>query len=260
MKNDAGMPYYIRVAETLKGRIVSGIYQPGDIISSEKELIKEFGVSNITIRKAFDLLVQEGYVIRRRGIGTRVVYNDEDRLAIKLTGNFKDWFFSASGKYPKLDVEVLEISVIDGPEWVKNILRLPPGAKVWHMKRIRKFKKEPISYILNYTRPEIFKQFTKKVFERSTVFEALQKLCGIQISKVVQRVEAIIADLDVSSVLGVRYGEPLFSGKHIYYDQNLFPIEVTNVYYRGDRYIYKAITRLDEKREDHSTKPDPPTK
>ena len=68
MARETTIPYYYRVAETLKGRIESRKYPPGDIVPSEKHLAEEFGVSNITIRKAMALLVEDGLVIRKRGI------------------------------------------------------------------------------------------------------------------------------------------------------------------------------------------------
>ena len=56
--------YYYRIAETLRGRIKAQEYKFGDILPPEKDLEKEFGVSNITIRKALALLVQEGLIVQ----------------------------------------------------------------------------------------------------------------------------------------------------------------------------------------------------
>ncbi|MBW1713811.1 MAG: GntR family transcriptional regulator, partial [Deltaproteobacteria bacterium] len=62
MERGKYVPIYIQVAETIKGRIVANQYQPGDLIPSARELESEFGVSNITIRKALELLTQENHL------------------------------------------------------------------------------------------------------------------------------------------------------------------------------------------------------
>ena len=109
MTRETTIPYYYRVAETLKGRIESRKYSPGDLVPSEKHLAEEFGVSNITIRKAMALLVEDGLVIRKRGFGTRVISKQGERIPLKITGNFRDWVDSAVGQKQRLKVDVLEI-------------------------------------------------------------------------------------------------------------------------------------------------------
>ncbi|XVH00396.1 GntR family transcriptional regulator [Enterococcus faecium] len=47
-------------------------YLPGEQLPTEEELCKIYGVSKITIRKAFKLLAESGTVERLRGKGTFV--------------------------------------------------------------------------------------------------------------------------------------------------------------------------------------------
>lgn len=240
-------PFYFRVAETLKGRIDSRTYHPGEIVPSEKELAREFGVSTITIKKAMHLLVDEGLVVRRRGVGTTVVRKEKEPVAIKVTGNFREWFDSVSGKFPKLAIDVLESGVIPCPDNIRKIFMLPPDHDIWRMRRIRKFKKEPISYYINFARPGLFENIDKETFEKRPFFEVLQEKFENQIVKIDQRVEAIVADMDVSAILGIQFGGPLFYSEIIYFDKHDTPVEVTHLFLRGDRYVYRSVIHLDEK-------------
>lgn len=239
-------PLYFRVAETLKGRIDSRRYPPGEIIPSEKELARQFAVSTITIKKALQLLVDEGLVDRRRGIGTIVLRREKDPVAIKLTGNFREWFDSVSGKFPKLTVDVLETRVIPCPENIRKILALPPGQDIWRMKRIRRFRNEPISYYINYAEPKIFENLDKRLLKKKSFFEILQEKFHNRITKIDQQVEAIIADMDVAAILGIPFGAPIFFGEVIYYDDQSAPVEVSHLFLRGDRYVYRTVINLDE--------------
>ena len=63
---------YSILVNTLREKIVSGAYQPGDKLSSENELSEEFGFSRQTVRQALGILEQEGLLVRRRGSGTYV--------------------------------------------------------------------------------------------------------------------------------------------------------------------------------------------
>jgi len=54
-------------------RIRSGLYPVGSRIATEDELSRQFAVSRVTIRRALEILVQDGYLESRQGSGYRVV-------------------------------------------------------------------------------------------------------------------------------------------------------------------------------------------
>ena len=65
-------PLYYQVKRHLRDRITSGCYPAGAQIPPEGTLEREFGVSRTTVRKAVEELVDEGFLLRRRGVGTFV--------------------------------------------------------------------------------------------------------------------------------------------------------------------------------------------
>lgn len=66
---------YQEVSNTLKNRIISGEYEIGTMLPTENELVDEFEVSKITVRRAVQLLVDDGYVQKQSGKGTVVLSN-----------------------------------------------------------------------------------------------------------------------------------------------------------------------------------------
>ncbi|OAB26078.1 GntR family transcriptional regulator [Paenibacillus macquariensis subsp. defensor] len=68
-------PLYLQIKKIIKDRILQGVYPLGAIIPSEPQLENEFNVSKMTVRNAIQKLVQEGYVDKRSGIGTKVISN-----------------------------------------------------------------------------------------------------------------------------------------------------------------------------------------
>ncbi|MGM2836304.1 GntR family transcriptional regulator, partial [Bacillus cereus group sp. Bce025] len=63
---------YLGIYQKMKQQILDGEYKINEKIPSSPVLAEEFDVSVLTIKKALDLLVRDGYIIRRRGSGTVV--------------------------------------------------------------------------------------------------------------------------------------------------------------------------------------------
>lgn len=61
---------YFDLMEELRGRIISGEIQAGDKLPSENELSKSYSVSRQTVRKALQILQEEGYIYAEHGRGT----------------------------------------------------------------------------------------------------------------------------------------------------------------------------------------------
>lgn len=65
-------PLYIQLKNVLLDQIKSGIWKEKDQIPTELELMESYHLGRDTVRKAVSILVQEGYLIKRRGKGTFV--------------------------------------------------------------------------------------------------------------------------------------------------------------------------------------------
>ncbi|WP_100408104.1 GntR family transcriptional regulator [Bacillus solitudinis] len=61
---------YNMVKQAIKSKILDGTFRPNQKIHSENELMKQFGVSRHTTRKAIGELVHEGWLYRSQGSGT----------------------------------------------------------------------------------------------------------------------------------------------------------------------------------------------
>lgn len=68
-------PLYMQIANIIKDRILHGVYPIGLNIPSEPQLEQEFNVSKITVRGAIQELVQEGFLEKGSGKGTKVIRN-----------------------------------------------------------------------------------------------------------------------------------------------------------------------------------------
>jgi len=92
---------YNKVKGWIKSKILDGTYAPGQKISSESELMKQFDISRHTVRIAIGELVNEGWLYREQGAGTfcadrstmqEVSHSEEKRIAI-ITTYISDYIF-----------------------------------------------------------------------------------------------------------------------------------------------------------------------
>ena len=71
-RNDIA-PKYLQIYEFLHGMIRRNRINFGDKLPTEMELSEKFNVTRMTVRKAFDRLVMEEMVVRKRGQGTFLI-------------------------------------------------------------------------------------------------------------------------------------------------------------------------------------------
>ncbi|MDH3037954.1 GntR family transcriptional regulator [Streptomyces sp. TRM75561] len=70
--HDGPVTPYRQLAEILKARIARGDWAEGRPIASETRLVQEYGLARSTVRRALDVLVEEGVVWKVQGRGTYV--------------------------------------------------------------------------------------------------------------------------------------------------------------------------------------------
>ena len=65
-------PIYRQLAERLRELVLEGVYRNGDALPSVRQIASEHRINPITVSKAFQILVDEELVEKRRGLGMYV--------------------------------------------------------------------------------------------------------------------------------------------------------------------------------------------
>jgi GntR family transcriptional regulator len=73
-------PMYKQVTDQIKNAIASGTLPPETKLPSIREMTRELKISEITIKRAYSDLENEGYIITRSGLGSFVASIDKDKL------------------------------------------------------------------------------------------------------------------------------------------------------------------------------------
>ena len=72
------LPIYAQLMDTLKRRIVTARYLPGEKLPSVRELAAEAGINPNTVQRAFSELEREGLIYTQRATGKYVTENEAD--------------------------------------------------------------------------------------------------------------------------------------------------------------------------------------
>ncbi|HEL0510075.1 TPA: GntR family transcriptional regulator [Streptococcus equi subsp. zooepidemicus] len=70
--NGSSTPLYEQIKNAVKENIIQEILSPDEQLPSVRQLSKELKVSILTVKKAYDELEKEGFIVVRQGLGTFV--------------------------------------------------------------------------------------------------------------------------------------------------------------------------------------------
>ena len=242
LDHNSSVPFFIQIAETMKRRILSGQYSPGRQLFTGEELEKEFQTSNITIRKAMDKLKNDGFVGRRRGLGTTVSEIESESLPFELGRNFNK--LKESIKKMDTKVEVLEITTTTSSKYLENFLSIDSEQEIWRLKRNRIYKGLPVSYNAYYADSSYCSGISKEDAEKDDILDTIETSMGIKMHKVDQTLKSIVADLDISGALKIPFGAPVFFNESAYQSAEGKTVLLSQSYFRGDMFVFRSTSLL----------------
>lgn len=90
MDLDATTPIYIQIAEDIRHRILIGDLLDGDHVMSTTQYATTYRINPATAAKAFSALVEDGLLVKRRGIGMFIAPGARARLTAQRRADFID--------------------------------------------------------------------------------------------------------------------------------------------------------------------------
>ncbi len=228
------IPLYFQLKDVLLAPIQEGQYQEGDPIPTEREIGEKFQVSRITVRRAIDELVREGYLITRRGRGTFVARPKIQRPLTRMQS------FSiattAGGHRPGSRLLSLQREKAIGH--AATVFNLTKDDWIWIVERLRLVDDEPIGLSIIYLNlPAAVALVPAELEEHISLWSVLEEK-GLTLSKSEETIEAVAANESQAQLLQVAIGSPLLLVEGIVYTDQAVPIEYHKMFNRGDRYKY----------------------
>ena len=229
------VPLYTQIKDQLRGRILDGSYAPHSQMPSESELTAMFKVSRITVRQALGDLQKEGLIFKIHGKGT---YVSKPKAFQNLTHLQGFGEAMASLGYETVN-QVISFKFQPASRAVAEQLELAAGAPVAEIKRLRLLNREPISLDITYLPEEIGKRLAKADLVTRDIFLILENDYGIALGAADLRIEAILADEDLTRQLRIEAGAPVLRIERLTRTADARPLDFEYLYYRADAFAYR---------------------
>jgi len=227
------IPLYYQIAQRMQAAIEDGTLPPGSRIENELKLAEELSISRPTIRRAIQELVDQGLLVRRRGVGTQVVRGRLTR-SVELTSLYDD--LSLTNHSPRTTVLLHEAVV--PPAEILDYLTLPAGTTVLRIKRLRYSDEVPFALLENFLPPE-FLDLTAEQLEKHGLYQ-LMRSRGTTMRVARQTIGARAATAEESELFAQKPGSPVLTMSRTLFDQSGHAVEYGEHSYRPDLYSFEV--------------------
>ncbi|SDN72242.1 GntR family transcriptional regulator [Bacillus sp. OK048] len=85
---DSNRPIYLQIKETIEEDILYGRLAPEEQIPSNSQLVSHYNINPVTVLKGINLLVDEGIIFKKRGLGMFVSLDAPEKLKRRFSQAF----------------------------------------------------------------------------------------------------------------------------------------------------------------------------
>jgi|SRR5690625_386789 len=228
--NKGNTPLYKQIINYIREKIDQSEWEAGEKIPTESELVEQFNVSRITVVKALERLVDEGYLRREQGKGTFVKnpsLSGEPSELLSFSESIK-----RDGKTP--GTIILEKNKMVPSARIKQLLQLNSNENIWNFKRLMLADNEPIGVQISYFSVKTLPQFDQFVVDNVSLYETLRNEYNIHIDNAVETYSAVQLDEEERKLLAVKRGVVGFAVERLSFTADK-PIEFVRSIMRSDK-------------------------
>lgn len=239
------MNKYIEISNALRNHILKdNLYHPNDQLPCEKELCVQYDASKMTIKKALDILVDEGLIYKKRGHGTFVKGLSQQQLDIMEENlcNTQQALTGFSKQYGKdvVTSTVLEFSVIPPTPKIAANLQITEDDFVYKILRVR--NRNGIPYVLEETyMPIVLIPGLKMSHLESSIYSYIREGLHYEIQSSHVRIRAKGASEFIAKHLQLEPGNPVAVVEQLAFLDNGMPFEYSFSTHKADNFDFSAI-------------------
>ena len=229
-------PIYLRVIDFIRERILAKELLPGDRLPSEAELSLTFNTTRATVTRGLRELVFEGLIIREAGRGSFVAPSRvEAPFEPMQILSFEQQLGEGEGK---IEYRLIDLARFPATSEVAAALKLPTGAEIVRIERLRIVREIPLSFVVRYLPMPIGDRLNIGDLDRFSIHRILAGL-GMPVARTAGRISATSASKRLADMLQVKAGAPLLmrtyilsdaAGKSLVYGRSLFRQEFQITY------------------------------
>jgi GntR family transcriptional regulator len=221
-------PAYKRIQSAIRQRIEAGELKPGDVVDSERELARIHGVSLMTARHALADLAQEGIVERRHGAGTFVA---PPQIHFNKLLSYTEQMASLG---LVIRSRIVSSAIVNREAEIAARLGLSPTGRLIKIERVRSAGDEPVALEVVYLSADEYMELLDAPLDRTSLFGALERECGIELAFADEEIDATHADHRIARLLSIPINAPLLRIRQLIFStKGRATVYVTGLYRSG---------------------------
>jgi len=228
-------PYYIQLRRIIQEAIDTSL-QEGDLLPSEAELCRKYGVSRTVVRQALDELEDDGLVLKVKGKGAFVTGRKLDTSFIQHSLGFYDSMMNAGhvvrSTTLKLAVEPSSVSIA-------RLLEIAVGEEIVCFNRVRSVDDRPVQVVCTWLPTRLFPGLADIDMTDRSLYQALHDSYGVRPSSGHRSIEAIALSREHAHHLGVPEGLPGLRIESVTRTSEGVLFEHYVAFYRGDSFRFE---------------------
>jgi GntR family transcriptional regulator len=197
------------IADALRSRVASGEYSAGKLLPSEADLSREFDASRVTVRRALEVLREEGLLDSRQGFGWFVasvpIRQSLGRLAT-IEGQMAE-----SGIVPER--RILEFAFVTANAHIRDVLQ---AEQVLRVKRLNLADGAPFAVVTVWCPAELGQRLSRLDVERAPFYELLD----VPLRGATQTIGADAASAGDAELLDIPAGSPVLRCERVTTDEH----------------------------------------
>ncbi|WP_428868292.1 trehalose operon repressor [Clostridium sediminicola] len=233
------MSKYLAIYNEIVNKIANKTIKSNTKLPSESKLMLQYDVSRDTIRKALNLLEQNGYIQKVKGKGSFVL--DINKLDFPVSGlvSFKE-LSKEMGKQSRTIVK--EFELIKPNEFLIKELDVKKDDDIWKVIRVREIGKEKIILDKDFFNKEMVSLLTKDICEDS-IYEYFEKELGIEISFARKEITVEMATEEDEKYLDLGHFNMIVVVKNYVYLKDARLFQYTESRHRPDKFRFVDFAR-----------------
>jgi GntR family transcriptional regulator, trehalose operon transcriptional repressor len=230
---------YLQIYNTIVGQIKCGEIASNTLLPSENELKEQYDTSRETIRKALNLLSQNGYIQKVRGKGSIVI--DISKFDFPVSGlvSFKE-LAEKMGRKPRTIVN--ELSLIKPDNYIKQQLQLTGKDQVWKVIRTREMGGIKIILDKDYINEKYVSSLTEEIC-RDSIYQYLENELDLKISFAKKEIVVEEPTSEDRSLLDLEGFHNIVVIKNYVYLDNASLFQYTESRHRPDKFRFVDFAR-----------------
>lgn len=231
------LPKYYVLKHKIIEMIENEVVVEGEMIPSENELISLYDISRITVRRAIDELVNEGYLYRVQGKGTYVKGNSYNQDLFSMA-SCTDAIIELGLKPGR---KVISQNIIKCDKKRAKALQINENSNIFELQRVYYADEESLNTTIATMPYRYFEGIEKYDFSKKSLYKILEEEYGVKIIRATRTFEAMIAYGDIADYLQINEGQPvlLFSGiTYGIIKGKEVPVEIFKCHYRTDKFKF----------------------